>query len=279
MSGVLSKESLEKCKILYRDVDQARASERTQALISSLESSDFDDHYTQLSPAIALGLPLKPRKFNISYPDYPLLPELFPTFFPGIKTSRDDVVTDIDRQELVNRIEQYFDLLISHEEMSRIAPNSMMIENRAKAEAIRDQLRKRGILQDNTVKHSYRPFDTRWLYWELETKLLDRNRSDCFSHVFDRNLWIVSQQKPRRDWSKPQFIRYSGGLDLMDRGASCIPLFLKPEEGKLDLFSNDDRKLENGLNLNLSDKAILRTKFEQVLGLKPSSCREQDLFF
>jgi len=25
--------------------------------------------------------------------------------------------------------------------------------------------------------------------------------------------------------------------------------------------------------------AILRTKFEQVLGLKPSSCREQDLFF
>jgi len=24
---------------------------------------------------------------------------------------------------------------------------------------------------------------------------------------------------------------------------------------------------------------ILRTKFEQVLGLKPSSCREQDLFF
>lgn len=42
----------------------------------------------------------------------------------------------------------------------------------------------------------------------------------------------------------------------MDRGSSCIPLFLKPEEGKLDLFSNDDRKLDNGLNLNLSDKAV-----------------------
>jgi len=27
------------------------------------------------------------------------------------------------------------------------------------------------------------------------------------------------------------------------------------------------------------DDSILRTKFEQVLGLKPSSCREQDLFF
>ena len=81
--------------------------------------------------------------------------------------------------------------------------------------------------------------------------------------MFDGNCWIVSQQKPRRDWSKPQFIRWSGCLDLMDRGASCIPLFLKPEEGKLDLFSNDDRKLENGLNLNLSDKAV---EYLKVIG-------------
>ncbi|NJM77644.1 MAG: hypothetical protein HC852_20020 [Acaryochloridaceae cyanobacterium RU_4_10] len=184
------------------------------------------------------------------------MPDLFPKFFPGIKTSRDDVVIDIDKQALIVRIEKYFDLSINHDEMSRIAPNSMMIETRDKAEVIRNQLRKRGFLQDNIIKHSYRPFDTRWLYWELETKLLDRNRPDYFPHVVDGNFWIVSQQKPRRDWSKPQFIRCSGCLDLMDRGASCIPLFLKPEEGKLDLFSNDDRKLENGLNLNLCGKAV-----------------------
>jgi len=150
-----------------------------------VESQDQDNEslYEVVKPAIALGLPLKPRKFDIGYPDYPILPEIFSTFFPGIKTSRDDVVTDIDKQELVDRIEKYFDISISHEEMSRIAPSSMMIETRAKAEAIRDQLRKRGFLQDNIVKHSYRPFDTRWLYWELETKLLDRNRFDYFPHI------------------------------------------------------------------------------------------------
>ena len=25
------------------------------------------------------------------------------------------------------------------------------------------------------VRYAYRPFDTRWLYWEAETKLLDEN--------------------------------------------------------------------------------------------------------
>jgi hypothetical protein len=212
--------------------------------------------YCTFQPALFLGLPFEPLKFSVNYPTYPLLPELFPKFFSGVKTSRDDLVTDIDKQELVGRIEKYFDFSVSHEQMSHTAPSSMMIETRVKAEAIRDQLRKRGFLQENIVKHSYRPFDTRWLYWELETKLLDRSRPEYFPHVFDGNFWIVSQQKQRRDWSKPQLVQWSGCLDLMDRGASYIPLFLKPEEGILDLFSNDDRKLENGLNLNLSDKAV-----------------------
>ena len=42
----------------------------------------------------------------------------------------------------------------------------------------------------------------------------------------------------------------------MDRSASCIPMLLKPETASLDLLLKDDRRLENGLDLNLSDKAI-----------------------
>lgn len=42
----------------------------------------------------------------------------------------------------------------------------------------------------------------------------------------------------------------------MDRGASCIPLFLKPDPNKLDLLFNDERRLETGVNLNISDAAL-----------------------
>ncbi len=76
------------------------------------------------------------------------------------------------------------------------------------------------------IRFAYRPFDNRWLYWEAETKLLDEKRADYMPHVFTGNLWLVTQQKPRREWSPPQVIASMGCLDLMDRGATCIPVRL-----------------------------------------------------
>ncbi len=230
-----------------------------------VESQDQDNEslYEVVKPAIALGLPLKPRKFDIGYPDYPLLTELFSTFFPGVQTKRDELVVDINKTALINRIEKYFDSSISDIEMAKICSRAVESTAQFDAPKARKYLLSRGFLPQYIVHHCYRPFDLRWLYWEPEAGLLGRRVPEYFPQVFDGNVWIVAQHKPRREWSKPQVIRSIGCIDLMDRGASCIPLFLKPEEGKLDLFSNNDRKLENGLNLNLSDKAV---EYLKVIG-------------
>ena len=79
------------------------------------------------------------------------------------------------------------------------------------------------------MRYAYRPFDTRSLYWEAETKLLDEKRADYEPNVFDGNMWLVTQQKPCREWSPPQVISNIGCLDLMDRGATCIPAYLRDE--------------------------------------------------
>ena len=42
------------------------------------------------------------------------------------------------------------------------------------------------------IRHAYRPFDNRWLYWEGETKLLDEKRTDYRPHVFEGNVWLRS---------------------------------------------------------------------------------------
>ena len=68
---------------------------------------------------------------------------------------------------------------------------------RFEAEAVRDRLRKRGFLPEKVVRYCYRPFDLRWLYWEPEAGLLDRNRAEYFPHVVPGNRWLVTQQKPR----------------------------------------------------------------------------------
>jgi REP element-mobilizing transposase RayT len=226
-----------------------------------LETAEQDGRslYQQLEPPLALGLPFMPAQVNRGYFAWPVLPDLFPEFFAGVQSKRDELVIDVDRERLIERIREYFDPEISHEEMKRLCPRAMQPTARFEAKPVRDYLLKRGFLPQNIVRHCYRPFDLRWIYYEPETRLLGEKSPEYFPHVFDGNIWLVSQQKPRREWSRPQFIRSIGCLDLMDRGASCIPLFLKPIDDKPLLASHkpkDARILPSGTRLNISDSLV-----------------------
>jgi hypothetical protein len=192
--------------------------------------------YTRLKPPLEVGLPFLPMQTEAGYYKWPLLTELLPVSFPGVKTSRDNFLVDMEKDALIERLEKYFDPKISHEEMKRIALGVMENSARFKAEFVRDELRKRGFLKKNVVRYCYRPFDVRWLYWEPETKLLDEKRTEYFLQIFEENVYFVTQQKPRREWSEPQFIRSIGCIDLMDRSASCFPLWLKPNPDPSSLF-------------------------------------------
>ena len=98
------------------------------------------------------------------------------------------------------------------------------------ARAVREALLARGgPIESGFVRFAYRPFDNRWLYWDVDSGLLDRPRADYRPHVFEGNVWLVTQQKPRREWSPPQVIAQLGCLDLMDRGATCVPLWLRED--------------------------------------------------
>lgn len=232
--------------------------EKRAELLASL--SEGTPPYVSIKPLAPLGLPFVPLQIGENYGEWPLLPELFPVSFPGVKTSRDDVVTDIDKARLVQRMEQYFDPRVSDEEMRRIAPTAMQSTQRFNAAEARAKLLKRGFLPQNIIRYCYRPFDIRWLYWEPETKLLDEKRAEYFYQMSHENIWMVTQQKPRREWSKPQSIQAIGCLDLMDRGASCVPLYLRAMEDKpASLFRSEQSRKQNVLNgllFNISDEAL-----------------------
>jgi len=193
------------------------------------DSADQDGPllYHEASPSVELGLPFLPSVTASGYLLWPLLRELLPAFFPGVKTSRDDVVVDIDRDRLEARMLRYFDPAVSDDEIAREMPAAMDSTGGFDARETRGRLVKRGFLPERVLPYCYRPFDIRWLYWEPDTKLLDRKREDYLPHVTADNTWMVTQQRPRRDWSPPQIIQSLGCLDLMDRGASCVPLGLR----------------------------------------------------
>lgn len=222
------------------------------------EALSYDAH----DPELALGLPFKPRAVATAYLTWPKLTEVFPTSFPGVKTSRDDVVVDIDRVRLIERMQKYFDPDISHEQMRHIAPGAMEASQRFQPEAVRDTLRKRGIYQAGFIRFAYRPFDVRWLYWEPDTKLLDEKRSEYLPHVTDRNLWITAAQRLRREFDPPLFVTLVTCGHIIERGANIFPLYLEPT-APASLY---EAGTASGPRPNLTETA---TAYLAALGLTP----------
>ena len=185
--------------------------------------------YEAVEPSLLLGLPFVELAVNSEWIDWPSLPDLFPASFPGVKTSRDSFLTDIDLERLQARVTDYFDPNLSHDEIAHLHPSVMIPAARYDPRSARDTLLKRDAPHPGSgiMRYAYRPFDSRWLYWEVDTKLLDEKRAEYRPHVFDGNHYLVAQQKPRREWSPPQVISAIGCLDLMDRGATCFPAYLR----------------------------------------------------
>ncbi len=213
-------------------------------LLKTLEEPP-DAVYTKLKPQVEVGLPFLSSKTVSAFFKWPLLPELFPVSFPGVKTSRDDFLVDIDREALTRRMEKYFDPKVSHEEMRRIAPGVMTNTARFRAELVRDELRERGVLKQNVVRYLYRPFDVRWLYWEPETKLLDEKRAEYFPYVFEGNVFLFATGKTRKSLVEPAlFTRLLNDLNCMDSGARGFPLWLSSnrDEGMFREMASDKPK-------------------------------------
>jgi len=208
--------------------------------------------YDTVRPSIPLGLPFVASRVASAYFDWPLLPEIFPDFFPGVKTSRDDVVTDIDRERLVERMRAYFSPDVSHEDMARLAPASMQGTEGFDAKKARTRLRRRGLLDRNFLRYCYRPFDLRWIYWEPEPGLIDRNRPEYLPNVFDGNVWIEARQRqPMEAFDRGYTTRrladnFGNGLSsyfpLMVRDPSPINTAEAP---KPNLSANAERYLES----------------------------------
>ena len=84
--------------------------------------------------------------------------------------------------------------------------------------AVRDALLSRGSPHaEGFVRYAYRPFDTRWLYWEPETKLLNEKRPDYRPHIFPGNLWLSAAPHLRKNADEPQacVTRHLACLHLM----------------------------------------------------------------
>ena len=202
------------------------------AELTATAEAEPEAFYTAIKPVLPLGLPFVRTAVKADWFDWPSLPDLFPAYFPGVVTNRDAFLVDTDLDRLKARIANYFNPGLSHEEVARRYPVAMKTTTsiRFDASKVRDVRLARG--RSDTagfIQYAFRPFDNRWLYWEKDSGLLARPSPDYRPHVFEGNFSLVSQQKPRREWSPPQVISRMGCYDLMDRNVSCFPVWLRDD--------------------------------------------------
>ena len=204
---------------------------KPEALLSTAEAEP-DALYDGITPVMPLGLPFVRTAVSDEWFDWPGLPDLFPVSFPGVKTSRDGFLVDIDLDRLRARVRDYFNPDLSHEEIGRRYSGLMKSTARFDARVTRAALLARGGPDEaGFVRFAYRPFDTRWVYWEAEGGLLDRPRPDYWPHVFDGNLWLSEVPRLRRNAVEPQAVATAdlAALHVIEWSASMFPAWLRDD--------------------------------------------------
>ena len=196
--------------------------------LNATAHTDPDALYDSFEPSLPLGLPFARMEVSDEWHDWPSLTDLFPVSFPGVTTSRDSFLVDIDLNRLKARVSDYFDSDLSHEEMARRHSSVMNATARFDAHRVRDTLLLRGgPIEAGFVRHAYRPFDDRWLYWEAETKLLDRKRAVYKPHVFEGNIWVEARHRESRvSFSRGTLVRHLAG-DFGNGRSHFFPAYLR----------------------------------------------------
>ena len=227
-----------------------------RAELTTTAEDTSDNLYESIEPILPLGLPFVRTTVSKEWFNWPMLPELFPVSFPGVKTSRDGFLVDIDLERLRARVTDYFDSNLSHDEISRRYPVAMNSTAQFDARAVREALVKRGgPNEDGFIRHTYRPFDTRWLYWEANGGLLGRPRPEYRTHVFEGNTWFSFNKKPQKGAAEPRACttEHIGCHDLIGNSTCFFPLWLRD-----NFLGNDDNETNRRPNLSASAQRYLQ---------------------
>ena len=188
--------------------------------------------YEEIDPILPLGLPFVRTTVSEHWFDWPALPDLFPGSFPGVETARDSFLVDVDLDRLKARLGEYFNVAVSHDAIARRYPSAMKNTSGFNARSVRDvRLARGGPDEAGFVRHAYRPFDNRWLYWEADGGLLRRPVGDYRPHVFKGNIWLCNAQHIRKGASEPQtsVTQHIGARHLIERGANWFPAWLRDD--------------------------------------------------
>ncbi|HEX8341104.1 MAG TPA: type ISP restriction/modification enzyme [Tepidisphaeraceae bacterium] len=98
-------------------------------------------------------------------------------------------------ETLEKRIASYFDPTVSDADLAKAHSSLMNPSGRYDPVATRKSLLSRKHQLGEVVPYAYRPFDSRWVYWDPDTKLLDEKRVEFKPHALPGAVLIEAREK------------------------------------------------------------------------------------
>jgi len=221
-------------EVRYRDF---WGTDKRQQLMAALEGEAEGEEYATASPHPSIGNPFVAGAAEEGYFAYPLLSELFDRAYPGVKTSRDEFLVDIDVRSLEIRIKEYFDQSIEYASIAAGYPSVTKQTARYDPQETRMRLLRSETARVEIVRYCYRPFDYRWLAWVSEGKLLDEKRPDFFDAVRSSNLFIEARERDSKDDFDRGYVTQALADNFGSGLSTFFPLWARNRE---DLLGRSD---------------------------------------
>ena len=181
-----------------------------------------------------------------SYRGFISLRDLFNNGATGVKTARDAVVLNVDREKLQEQIELFANSSLSDQEIS----NHFNVQSNAQWDLTSARKALHGDIRPELFGLTdYRPFETRWIYYD--GRVVFNPRPILQRHVWNRRNWVLITARRVRTpgWQHAWITKRIPMAEVISSADNChvFPLLVYP----MELFVSSDSKPASNLNADL----------------------------
>jgi Type ISP C-terminal specificity domain/N-6 DNA Methylase len=179
------------------DIDSAKAADRREQLLETLNDPEFDSRYELANPEPFNRYSFRPRQVTADFRAWPTLQDI--AAIPavnGLMEKRGGELTDVNRSRLQERMKIYFDASLEWENFK--AQKSPLSKNAARFDAAKTRKRLihlEGFKSKQIVRYCARPFDFQWCYYSGIRPLWNEPRPQLWDWSrIAGNKYLVSRQ-------------------------------------------------------------------------------------
>ncbi|MCW5961949.1 MAG: N-6 DNA methylase [Pyrinomonadaceae bacterium] len=237
---------------------------KREELLESLDENEEVERQTESNFEYEVANPEESNRFNLipsdiskTYYSWIKLNDLAIKNYVGLEECRGGALIDIDKEDLIERMENYFDNTVSWGSLKKSCQGLTKNMSGFNAfEARKKIIKEESFDEEKIVKFSVRPFDIRFCFYSLVRPLWNRSRPNLLAQMNSKNWFLVSRfnSKANPDGNPICFSKGFFDKQMITRNPSAFPIYLF-EKSKNENQDNLFGETETSIRANLSKKA------------------------